>query len=72
MRVPLVVTQPDRPKGRGMELSFSPVKQAARRLGLQVNQPDKIKNNEEFRDNLLLSLPTQSSLWATVASFRSG
>jgi methionyl-tRNA formyltransferase len=50
--VPLVVTQPDRPKGRGMELAFSPVKQRALQLGLQVNQPDKIKNNEEFREQL--------------------
>jgi methionyl-tRNA formyltransferase len=50
--VPLVVTQPDRPKGRGMELAFSPVKQRAVQLGLQVNQPDKIKNNEEFREQL--------------------
>jgi methionyl-tRNA formyltransferase len=47
--VPLVVTQPDRPKGRGMELAFSPVKQRALQLGLQLSQPDKIKNNEEFR-----------------------
>ena len=50
--LPLVVTQPDRPKGRGMELAFSPVKQRALQLGLQVNQPDKIKNNEEFRGQL--------------------
>ena len=55
--VPLVVTQPDRPKGRGMELALSPVKQAARRLGLQVNQPDKIKNNEEFREKLVALAP---------------
>jgi methionyl-tRNA formyltransferase len=50
--VPLVVTQPDRPKGRGMELALSPVKQAALRLRLQVSQPDKIKNNEDFRGQL--------------------
>ena len=50
--VPLVVTQPDRPKGRGMELALSPVKQRALQLGLQVAQPDKIKNNEEFRGQL--------------------
>ena len=35
--VPLVVTQPDRPNGRGMELALSPVKQAALRLGLQIS-----------------------------------
>jgi methionyl-tRNA formyltransferase len=50
--VPLVVTQPDRPRGRGMELSVSPVKEAAVRLGLPITQPDKIKNNEEFRTQL--------------------
>ena len=50
--VPLVVTQPDRPKGRGMEVALSPVKQRALQLGLQVGQPDKIRNNEEFRAQL--------------------
>lgn len=47
-RVSLVVTQPDRPKGRGMELAFSPVKQKALELGLPITQPEKIKNNTEF------------------------
>jgi len=51
--VPLVVTQPDRPKGRGMELALSPVKQRALQLGLKIRQPDKIKNNEELRNQLL-------------------
>jgi len=50
--VPLVVTQPDRPRGRGMELAISPVKECALRLGLPVVQPDKIKNKEEFRQQL--------------------
>lgn len=51
-RIPLVVTQPDRPRGRGMELAFSPVKEAALKLSLPVTQPEKIKNNEEFRAQL--------------------
>ena len=50
--VPLVVTQPDRPKGRGMELTASPVKQCALELKLPVTQPLKIKQNEEFRAQL--------------------
>ena len=50
--VPVVVTQPDRPKGRGMELALSPVKQRALQLGLKISQPDKIKNNQEFRGQL--------------------
>ena len=48
----LVVMQPDRPQGRGMELVPPPVKQAALRMGLAVTQPEKIKNNEEFRAQL--------------------
>ena len=50
--VPLVVTQPDRPRGRGMEVAVSPVKDAALRLGIAVVQPGAIKNNAEFRDQL--------------------
>ncbi len=50
--VPLVVTQPDRPRGRGMEVAFSPVKETALRLALPVTQPDKIKTNEDFRAHL--------------------
>ncbi|HEY1659871.1 MAG TPA: methionyl-tRNA formyltransferase [Candidatus Sulfotelmatobacter sp.] len=50
--VPLVVTQPDRPKGRGLELVQSPAKQSASALGIPVIQPDKIKNNDEFRSQL--------------------
>jgi methionyl-tRNA formyltransferase len=48
----LVVTQPDRPKGRGLELIASPVKQSALRLNLPINQPERIKSNEEFRAQL--------------------
>jgi methionyl-tRNA formyltransferase len=51
-RVPLVVTQPDRPKGRGLELVASPVKQSAQKLNLPITQPDRIKANEEFRAQL--------------------
>jgi methionyl-tRNA formyltransferase len=48
----LVVTQPDKPKGRGMELAPSPVKQRALQLGLPISQPDRIRSNEEFRAQL--------------------
>ncbi len=49
-----VVTQPDRPAGRGLELKASPVKQAALELALTVFQPEKIKAPEsiEFLENL--------------------
>ena len=50
--VDLVVTQPDRPKGRGLQLVPSPVKQSALGLNLPVTQPDRIKANEEFRAQL--------------------
>jgi methionyl-tRNA formyltransferase len=55
--LPLVVTQPDRPRGRGMEVAVSPVKDAATRLGLAVAQPAAIKNNAEFRDQLAAIRP---------------
>ena len=47
-RIHLVLTQPDRPKGRGLELVASPVKQAAEKFGLPVYQPERIKQNEEL------------------------
>src|SRR5579863_7721536 len=50
--VRLVVTQPDRPRGRGMELAPAPVKVSATALGLQVTQPERIKSNAEFRVQL--------------------
>jgi len=51
-RVKLVATQPARPSGRGLELAASPVKQTALTLGLPITQPEKIKNNAEFRARL--------------------
>jgi methionyl-tRNA formyltransferase len=41
--IPMVVTQPDRPAGRGMELKASPVKNAALELGLPLYQPEKVR-----------------------------
>lgn len=43
-----VVTNVDKPKGRGMKLIPSPVKQFALEKGLTIMQPQKVKNNEEF------------------------
>jgi methionyl-tRNA formyltransferase len=39
-----VITQPDRPRGRGHEVSFSPVKQVALASQLPVHQPEKIRS----------------------------
>jgi methionyl-tRNA formyltransferase len=41
-----VITQPDRPSGRGMKQSFSAIKEAALTAGLPVYQPDKIRSPE--------------------------
>ncbi len=41
-----VITQPDRPSGRGQEISFSAVKQAALDAGIAVRQPEKIRAPE--------------------------
>ena len=56
-RVKLVVTQPDRPSGRGMELAATPVKRSAVALDLPVIQPDNIKNNEDFHEQLRALAP---------------
>jgi len=41
-----VFTQPDRPKGRGQKDAMSPVKEAALRLGLAVQQPERVRRPE--------------------------
>lgn len=43
-----VVTNPDKPKGRGMKMIASPVKEFAVEKNIPVYQPLKIRNNEEF------------------------
>ena len=50
--VPLVVSQPDRLVGRKQVLTAPPVKQAALAHGIAVTQPEKIRNNAEFRAQL--------------------
>lgn len=48
-----VVTQKDKPKGRGQEVSYTPVKESALKLNIPVLQPDKVKEDsfvEELRD----------------------
>lgn len=44
-----VVTQPDRPRGRGQKISFSPVKEVALKAGLPIEQPAAVKNNPVFK-----------------------
>lgn len=50
--VVLVVTQPDRAAGRGMEMQAPPVKRIAAAHGISVVQPEKIRINVEFRERL--------------------
>lgn len=41
-----VITQPDRPKGRGRKLTFPPVKELALKYDLPLEQPEKVKHNQ--------------------------
>lgn len=47
-----VVTQPDKPKGRGNKMSFSEVKEKALEYNIKVMQPKRIKNDIEFYNEL--------------------
>lgn len=47
-----VVTNPDRPKGRGMKMIPSPVKEYAIEKGFEIYQPEKVKNNTEFIEKI--------------------
>ena len=47
-----VVTNPDKPKGRGMKLIPSPVKEYALEKNLKIYQPLKVRNNIEFLDEI--------------------
>lgn len=47
-----VVTNPDKPQGRGMKLTASPVKQFALEKELNIYQPEKVKNNKDFIEEM--------------------
>ena len=55
--IPLVISQPDRPVGRSQQLNAPPVKQIAVAAGIRVVQPEKIRNNPEFRAELEATAP---------------
>lgn len=50
----LVLTQPDRPAGRGMKLQSSPVKQRAEAAGIPVYQPEKLRTPESWEPLLAI------------------
>lgn len=52
IRVPLVVTQPDRPVGRHATPSPSPVARLAHRSGIPLEKPDRLKGNQEFLERI--------------------
>lgn len=52
-----VVTNPDKPKGRGMKLVESPVKEYAMSKKLKIYQPEKVKNNIEFIEEMKVLQP---------------
>jgi methionyl-tRNA formyltransferase len=47
-----VVTAPDKERGRGRKVSFTPVKEFAIKKNIPLLQPEKLKNNPQFADNL--------------------
>jgi methionyl-tRNA formyltransferase len=51
-----VVTQPDRPKGRGRKMLPSPVKRVAMDYGLEISQPEKVSSSD-FRREISLKTP---------------
>src|SRR3954462_8607142 len=54
----LVVTRPDRPRGRGRKLQPPPVADAARELGLEVFQPESV-NSDEGRARIAAAQPDE-------------
>lgn len=51
-QVVAVITQPDKPKGRGQKVLPTPVKEEALKHGVVVYQPEKLKDNQEIRQIL--------------------
>src|SRR3954470_2041450 len=68
-RPQLVVTRPDRPRGRGRRLSAPPVADAARALGIEVIQPDSV-NTEEARGAIAAARPDGVAICAFGALIR--
>lgn len=63
IEVPLVVTNPDRPAGRKLELHAPPVKDAALEAGVEVLQPDKARD-PDFQERLRATEPDVAAVVA--------
>ena len=68
-RPQLVVTRPDRPRGRGRRLSPPPVAEAARSLGIEVIQPETV-NSDEARAAIAAARPDAVAICAFGAYIR--
>jgi len=65
----LVVTRPDRPRGRGRKVQPPPVADAARELGIEVFQPDSV-NSEDARARITAERPDEVVICAFGALIR--
>lgn len=65
--VPVVFTQPDKPKGRGHKMLPPPVKQAAEELGIEVVQPLSLKKGEDAEKSLEIINKISPDLIVVVA-----
>jgi methionyl-tRNA formyltransferase len=68
-RPSLVVTRPDKPRGRGRRVSPPPVADAARKLGIAVYQPQSV-NSDEARERIAESEPEEVLICAFGALIR--
>jgi methionyl-tRNA formyltransferase len=68
-RPQLVVTRPDRPRGRGRKVAPPPVAEAARALGIDLIQPDSV-NSDEARDAIAAARPDAVAICAFGALIR--
>lgn len=64
--VPLVLTQPDRPAGRGLQLQASPVKQCAASHGIPVAQPRSLRLDGRYPDDALAARQALEAAQADV------
>jgi len=66
--VPCVYTQPDRPAGRGRKVQMSPVKQLALEHGLEIQQPQSLRDPEQL-DEQLIQLQSYDCHLMVVAAY---
>ena len=67
-----VVTNPDKPKGRGMKMIASPVKEFALEKNLKIYQPTKVRNNTEFIEEIKTftkGIIRHSKVWSNQCSW---